>query len=67
MSFARPAVPRCARSTPQAPIAAGDTLVVVQLDRLARSVSHLLCVIEQLGASGAHVRSLRDPTDTATL
>ena len=44
----------------------GDTLVVVRLDRLARSVGHLLAVIEQLEASGAHFRSLRDPIDTAT-
>src|SRR3954453_7116015 len=43
-----------------------ETLVVVRLDRLARSVSHLLAVIEQLEASGAHFRSLRDPIDTAT-
>jgi DNA invertase Pin-like site-specific DNA recombinase len=35
-------------------IAAGETLVVVRLDRLARLVSHLLGVIEQLEASGAH-------------
>jgi DNA invertase Pin-like site-specific DNA recombinase len=47
-------------------IAAGETLVVVRLDRLARSVSHLLGVIEQLEASGAHFRSLRDPIDTTT-
>jgi DNA invertase Pin-like site-specific DNA recombinase len=44
----------------------GDTLVVVRLDRLARSVSHLLAVIERLEAQGAHFRSLRDPIDTAT-
>src|SRR3954454_22417277 len=44
----------------------GETLVVVRLDRLARSVSHLLAVIEQLEASGAHFRSLRDPIDTST-
>lgn len=44
----------------------GDTLVVVRLDRLARSVSHLLTVIEELEAKGAHFRSLRDPIDTAT-
>jgi len=44
----------------------GETLVVVRLDRLARSVTHLLAVIEQLEASGAHFRSLRDPIDTAT-
>ena len=46
--------------------AAGDTLVVVRLDRLARSVSHLLTVIEQLAAKGAYFRSLRDPIDTTT-
>jgi DNA invertase Pin-like site-specific DNA recombinase len=44
----------------------GETLVVVRLDRLARSVSHLLAVIEQLEASGGHFRSLRDPIDTTT-
>jgi DNA invertase Pin-like site-specific DNA recombinase len=44
----------------------GETLVVVRLDRLARSVSHLLAVIEQLEACGAHFRSLRDPIDTST-
>ena len=44
----------------------GDTLVVVRLDRLARSVGHLLAVIEQLEARGAHFRSLRDPIDTTT-
>ena len=44
----------------------GDTLVVVRLDRLARSVSHLLAVIEQLEAVGAHFRSLSDPIDTTT-
>ena len=47
-------------------IAAGDTLVVIRLDRLARSVSHLLTVIEQLAAKGAYFRSLRDPIDTTT-
>jgi DNA invertase Pin-like site-specific DNA recombinase len=47
-------------------IRAGETLVVVRLDRLARSVSHLLAVIEQLETAGAHFRSLRDPIDTST-
>jgi DNA invertase Pin-like site-specific DNA recombinase len=47
-------------------IRAGETLVVVRLDRLARSVSHLLAVIEHLEAAGAHFRSLRDPIDTST-
>ena len=44
----------------------GDVLVVVRLDRLARSVSHLLDVIEHLEENGAHFRSLRDPIDTST-
>lgn len=44
----------------------GDVLVVVRLDRLARSVSHLLDVIERLEERGAHFRSLRDPIDTST-
>src|SRR5256885_1264468 len=43
-----------------------ETLVVVRLDRLARSVGHLLAVIEQLEANGAHFRSLHDPIDTTT-
>src|SRR5215471_16838377 len=43
-----------------------ETLVVVRLDRLARSVGHLLAVIEQLEAKGTHFRSLRDPIDTTT-
>ena len=47
-------------------IRSGKTLVVVRLDRLARSVSHLLAVIEQLEAKEAHFRSLRDPIDTTT-
>ena len=47
-------------------IRAGDVLVVVRLDRLARSVSHLLEVIEDLSSKGAHFRSLRDPIDTST-
>jgi DNA invertase Pin-like site-specific DNA recombinase len=45
---------------------AGDVLVVVRLDRLARSVSHLLQVIEDLEKRGVHFRSIRDPIDTST-
>ena len=58
---ARPVLARLLRD-----IRPGDTLVVVRLDRLARSVAHLLAVIEQLEARGAHFRSLRDPIDTTT-
>lgn len=44
----------------------GDTLVVVRIDRLARSLSHLLEVIERLEGQGAYFRSLQDPIDTAS-
>lgn len=60
-SRARPALAKAVRE-----IGAGDTLVVVRLDRLARSVSHLLEVIEELTARNAHFRSLQDPIDTTT-
>ncbi len=60
-SRARPELARLMRE-----IRAGDVLVVVRLDRLARSVSHLLDVIERLEDKGAHFRSLRDPIDTST-
>jgi len=45
---------------------AGDTVIVVRIDRLARSLSHLLEIIEGLEARGIHFRSLRDPIDTAS-
>lgn len=57
----RPALSKLLRE-----ISVGDTLIVVRLDRLARSVSHLLEVIEELAAKEAHFRSLRDPIDTST-
>ena len=44
----------------------GDTLVVVRIDRLARSLSHLLDVIERLEAKGAHFGPLLDSIDTAS-
>lgn len=60
-SRARPALLKLLRD-----ISAGDTVVVVRIDRLARSVSHLLEVIEGLTEKGVHFRSLRDPIDTTT-
>jgi DNA invertase Pin-like site-specific DNA recombinase len=47
-------------------IGRGDTLVVARIDRLARSLGHLLAVIETLRARGAHFRSLGDPIDTSS-
>lgn len=60
-SRARPALARLVRE-----IQGGDTLVVVRIDRLARSLSHLLELIEAVEARGAHFRSLHDPIDTAS-
>ena len=44
----------------------GDTLVVARIDRLARSLSHLLEIIEDLRARGVHFRSLGNPIDTSS-
>jgi DNA invertase Pin-like site-specific DNA recombinase len=43
---------------------AGDTLVVVRIDRLARSLDDLLGMLEHLKAAGVAFRSLGDPIDT---
>ncbi|OWV73018.1 hypothetical protein ATY77_08410 [Rhizobium sp. R634] len=50
-SRARPVLTRLLRE-----LSAGDVLVVVRLDRVARSVSHLLQVIEDLEERGARLR-----------
>jgi DNA invertase Pin-like site-specific DNA recombinase len=47
-------------------LSAGDTLVVWKLDRLGRSLSHLVTLIAELGARGVNFRSLSDPIDTAS-
>ena len=47
-------------------IAKRDTLVVVRIGRLARSLSHLLEMIEAVEVRGAYFRSLHDPIDTAS-
>jgi DNA invertase Pin-like site-specific DNA recombinase len=56
----RPALGRLLRR-----IRRGDTLVVARLDRLARSLAHLLAVLATLQARGAVFRSLADPIDTS--
>lgn len=44
-----------------AAVGQGDTLVVVRIDRLARSLSHLLEMVEALREKGAYFRSINDP------
>jgi DNA invertase Pin-like site-specific DNA recombinase len=45
----------------------GDTLVVVRLDRLARSIRDLLNLLDTVKAAGAHIKALDDPwLDTTT-
>src|SRR5262245_4262453 len=45
----------------------GDVLMVVRLDRLARSTRDLLNVLDEIGKRGAGFRSLKDPwADTTT-
>ncbi len=45
---------------------AGDTLVVWRLDRLGRSLRHLIDLSEQLQARGVALRSITEAIDTGT-
>jgi len=45
---------------------AGDVLMVWRLDRLGRSLPHLLHVVEDLDARGVELRSLTESIDTTT-
>lgn len=53
-------------ATALARVARGDTLIVVRIDRLARSLSHLLEIVETLRTKGAYFRSINDPIDTSS-
>ena len=57
----RPEGKACNRS-----LGRGDTLVVVSIDRLGRSLSDLVGTLEDLQARGVHFRSLREGIDTST-
>ena len=49
-----------------AAVAKGDTVVVWRLDRLGRSLPHLIELIEQLGKGGVGFKSLNEAIDTTT-
>lgn len=57
----RPQLQRALRS-----LRPGDTLVVWKIDRLARSLSDLLALLDRLGQAGCSFRSLTEPIDTST-
>lgn len=44
----------------------GDTLVVTKLDRLARSVAHLMTLLDQMEGKGVSLRVLNMGIDTST-
>lgn len=44
----------------------GDVIVVWKLDRLGRSLKHLVELVARLQAQGVGLRSLNDPIDTTT-
>ena len=45
---------------------AGDTLVVWRLDRLGRSLAHLIETVRAMQHRGVHFKSLQEQLDTAT-
>jgi len=47
-------------------LATGDRLTVWRLDRLGRSLPHLVTTVEDLGRRGVLFRSLSHPIDTST-
>lgn len=63
-SGARQDRPGLTRLTEQ--LEAGDVLTVWKLDRLGRSLSHLVATIDEFGRRGVQFRSLTEALDTTT-
>ena len=57
---ARPELRQCL-----AALCPGDVLVVYKMDRIARSLSDLLAILDSIKAAGADIRSLTEPLDTS--
>ncbi|WP_136192967.1 recombinase family protein [Actinomyces procaprae] len=49
-----------------ASLTSGDTLIIWRLDRLGRSLAHLVATVDQLAADGVTLRSLHEAIDTST-
>jgi DNA invertase Pin-like site-specific DNA recombinase len=60
-NFSRPGLERALAN-----LRTGDTLVVWRLDRLGRSISHLVNLINRLNKRQIHFKSLTESIDTAT-
>lgn len=60
-STERPILRQCLAS-----LTRGDVLVVWKIDRIARSLKHLLSILDQLALVGAEIRSLNEPLDTSS-
>jgi DNA invertase Pin-like site-specific DNA recombinase len=59
--FERPILWQCVSS-----LRSGDQLVFYKLDRIARSLSDLLRILDQVERAGASIRSLTEPIDTSS-
>lgn len=62
VNMERPEWERCSRALTQ-----GDTLVIWRLDRLSRSMLHLITTVQSLGERGIGFKVITAPIDTTTI